>query len=318
MVTKQENTEGAAQAPESPTMGFLKKGKTVKAEKAVDSGGIVATSEVVAAKPAEVAKEAVKAPKVKTGDVINDTAVELEKLTKDEALKEAHNLLDGESFSDFKLGGLISIIQTNGFWEGMGYEKLQLWISGELDGMDYRKAMHLKDIYNNLVTSGVDWNKIKKLGWTKLIHLSGVMTKENVDEWVDKCKAPTTVLQIAEMVKVSKMAAVATGTPAAPVATPTASETISTFTVKLHADQREIINAAVASAMADIGTEFPAVALTTIAETYLENKTGKPVKGASLEELMKDAGWEKTLEVFGGLFPKVDLTVEATGEEVAA
>jgi len=325
MSDEKVNETSTPEVPVAPVMSFLKKDKKPKAATvAPEAGATVAPVEVAkvveaVAKPAT--EKAVKAPKAAGADLIHDTSTELEGITDDEvAIKLAKTLLDGESFSDFKLGGVVAVIMTKGFWEGKGYETLRKWIEGEL-GMDYRKAMHLKDIYNNLVASAVPWEKVKGLGWTKLIHLSDIMTLENVDEWVAKASHPVTVLQVIEMVKAFKTAALITPEGAAPAAVPTAPETVSTLTFKVHPDQKDDINAAVAKAMGDINTTFPAVGLHNMAMSYIEKATGAPtVPQKSMEQMMAEAGWEKTLEIFAQVYPGVNLTVESvtSGEAVKA
>lgn len=53
--------------------------------------------------------------------------------------------------------------------------------------------MYWVGIYNDLAESGVSWEKVKEFGWTKLKEIAGVLTQDNVDEWVDIAKQQTTL-----------------------------------------------------------------------------------------------------------------------------
>lgn len=232
-----------------------------------------------------------------TGNLIAEIAAEVEGLTKTKALNMAASLADNIESNYFKLGGVLKIIYDNSWFEG--FETFGLFVF-EKFGFQERKAKYLMEIYTELVTKQIPWEKVHHLGWTKLKDLAKVLTLENVDEWVAKAEK-VTVIELQAMLKAS---------------TPTNGETsaktkddVTTVKFKLKADQLETVNSALNKAKAELGTEYDNVALENIMAGYLGGSVSAASGGASLEDQMKAAGWEKVLETFGELFPEIDIQV---------
>lgn len=307
----------------SPTMNFLKKGAAKEVAPAIDEalgGEEASTATTTVAKAAEPkAKATVAAPKTKKAaeispdlDLIVQTSHEVENLNAESAIGLAHKLIEDTEFSFFKLGGVLAAIQSNEWWQGQGYETFKQFIEEEFS-MPYRKAMYFVAIYNGLIESGVPWEKVKNLGWTKLKELSSILTLDNMDGWIEKASSMTTI-QLQEEIKNS-----ATGPATEGAAEQTKVTTVQTMTFKLHEDQKEIVRAAVDKAKKDFNTEFDAVAIEHIATSYLEGGTGKAktvtkevIKEvpADLTATMKAMKWEDVLGVFEQVFPNVNLTIE--------
>jgi len=262
-----------------------------------------ATAQLLAkkTKAAKPAKEATATATVNKDDVLMVTAHEIENLTKEKALKMADDLLESTGLTDFRLGGVLAVIQREGWFEG--YDSFRGMIEQKY-GLQYRKAMYLVGIYNDLVSNQIPWDKVKGLGWTKLMVISHILTAENVDEWVAKANA-LTVLQLQEAVKAATQASGTTATTGDEV-----TSTVSTLTFKVHSDQKETVRSALDKAKAEVSTEFDTVALESICVGYLGgsvniNKTG----GNDLEAAMKGHTYEEVLGMFEKVFPDVDLTV---------
>jgi hypothetical protein len=240
-------------------------------------------------------------------DLIQSTSEEVEKLTKAKAFKLARKLIDDTEFNYFRLGGVLAVIHSNEYWKGDGHESFKDFVDAEF-GMHPRKALHLISIYTNLVNSGVEWDSVKDVGWTKLKEIASLLTPENVEEWVQRAKDLTT-LQLIEYIRAMNAGA-EEGEPQETKAT-----TVSTLTFKVHEDQKETIKKAVEKGRVDYGTEFDSVALENICLLYIGDNMPKaaPAKDApqpTLLDLMKGKTPEEVLGVFEEVFPDVEL--EAT------
>lgn len=257
--------------------------------------------------PATKAKE----PEVLGKDLITDASQHIEMLTKETALAEIKTLIDDTEFNQFKIGGVLSIIQANGWWEGQGHESFKDFMETEY-GMAYRKGMYLIGIYNGLVESGVPWEKVKEVGWTKLKELAGLLTLENVDMWVGKAKELSTT-QLIEYIKQYNTSG--GGEPGA-TAGQAAASSVSTMTFKLHADQRDTVNQALEKAMKDNNTDVQTVALEFICMQYLEGALGKQTKGkVGLKTMMVNSTPEEVMGVFEQVFPDLNVTIEVPDSE---
>lgn len=247
----------------------------------------------------ETATTAVGKAKAKTktsGNLLLDIATEVEGLSKTKALNLADNLAEHIEEDYFRLGGVLKLISENSWFEG--YDSFDLFVY-EKYGFQGRKARYLIMIYTELVTKQIPWEKVGHLGWTKLKELAPVLTLENVDEWVAKA-TPVTVIELIAMLK-AKLDP--TGEQSGKT-----SDDVTVLKFKLKADQLEAVQAALAKAKGEIGTEYDNVALENICAGYV----GGVVTGAQtdLKSVIKGAGWEAVLTMFGEVFPDIDITVK--------
>lgn len=235
-------------------------------------------------------------------DIIVQTAKEIGDLDKETALEIVPDLIDSVDFSYFKLGGVLSAIQDNDWWQGES-GSFKEFIQDNF-GLHYRKAMYLINIYDKLVEADIPWAKVSGLGWTKLKELADILTAENVDEWVELAKGMTTLNLIAA-VKAAKAGELdPSGT------TDPDTSGVSTITFKVHPDQKESINQAVEHAMEEAETEFKGVALEAICMNYLAGGSTKKTPTPSLTSLMEGKDALEVLEAFEVVFPDVNITVE--------
>jgi len=235
---------------------------------------------------------------VESNDLIIDTVSAVEHLSKAEGIKRINAILNNVDGEYFHLGGCLAVSQKEGWWKD-DYVSFREFIESEF-GMNYRKAMYLITIYNGLVESGISWDKVKHLGWTKLKELASVLTEENAEEWIDKA-TDCTVIQLIEAIKIAT-----TGTLESTDQPDETKTNVSTMTFKVHEDQRETIDSAVAKAKEEAETEFSAVALDAICMSYLSG--GATAKPASLSSLMKALSPEEVLETFAEVWPDIDIT----------
>lgn len=274
---------------------------TIEQELGVEIGEATA----VAAKPKQKGKAKAKAPV----DIIAEVSHEVENMTKEEALAAVKGFSDEADYSHFRLGGALSVIQANQWHTDLGYGSLRDLIEQEY-GLNYRTGMYWIGIYNGLVESGVPWDKVKDLGWTKLRDLARYLTLDNVDEWVGKVK-DMTVLQMRDYIKQKNQGALE----GAGDAMPGTNDKVSHLHFKLHKDQKETVQEALSLAKHEAGTEYDNVALEALCMNYLANSVApvKPVAPAGLKEAMGASTWQEVLEAFEELWPEVSLTVEMEG-----
>jgi hypothetical protein len=251
--------------------------------------------------------------KATTGNLIADIANEVEQLTKPKAITLASNLAEDIETNYFKLGGVLRVINDNSWFEG--FESFDVYVY-EKFGFQGRKARYLIQIYTDLVTNQIPWDKVQGLGWTKLKDLSAILTLENVDEWVAKAEK-LTVLELQNLLKAGS----------APGDAPSAATTDDTQTMKfkLKNDQVETVQSALNKCKAEVSTEFDNVAIENICAAYLGGVTTGQSTGATasgtpqerLNALMTELGWEESLTLFSELFPAVDLQVSIPDEAAA-
>lgn len=285
------STEAVADAPAEET-------------KAVDPAP--ATGTAVAAPKAS--KPAKKAGKVTTGEVLepdalSDMVSEIENLKEKDAKDLVGKLAEQAEFTYFKLGGVLSVIQVQGWFQP--YASFREYVEKE-HGIQYRKAMYWVAIYNDLSAAKIPWEKVKGLGWTKLKEIAELLTPENVDEWVQIAASQTT-LQLIETVSNAKKQN------APKSIEDQSSKTVTTKTFKVHEDQKATIEAALTKAKEASGTTVDTVALEFICMDYL----GSTPKGLPLKDQLQKSGIEAALEALGEAFPDANFSVELP-EDAAA
>jgi hypothetical protein len=234
-----------------------------------------------------------------TGNLIADVAAEVETLTKTKALNLAASLSENIESNYFKLGGVLKVISDNGWYEG--YDSFDSFV-GERFGFASRKAKYLMQIYVDLVSKQIPWEKVAHLGWTKLKDLSPIITTENLDEWVKKAEA-LTVLELQALIKGGGEGGTST--------TDKTTDDIVVLKYKFKQDQAETVQHALAKAKGEVGTEFDTVALENICSLYLSGNMGTITSSMDAESVVKSLGWEQTLVIFDKLFPQINLTVDA-------
>ncbi len=304
MATEQvEKEKGQEAAETSPTAKMLagKKGGGKKAGEKTEEKAAETTEAPKEKAQAPAKKEKVQTPEVLGADLIEAASKEVETLDKVHALELAKQLVNDTDFNYFKLGGVLAVIQANSWWEGSGHDSFKDFMQSEY-GMPYRKGMYLIAIYNGLVGANIPWEKVKALGWTKLKELAGILSSENVDEWVLRAENMTT-LQLIEYIKSSE-----TPAPAGSSTTPGSNE-VTTLTFKVHADQKQTVQDAVNKAKKENNTEGAAVALEYICMQYLEGGLGK-AKKVTMEEMMQGQTPETVMAAFEKVFPHLNVTVE--------
>ena len=250
--------------------------------------------------------------------------------TKQDAEKYLKERIEKSGANDFRIGAVLSKIQSNGWWKE-GFQSFRDYIEAEF-GISYRKAMYLIEIYNKLVEAEIPWVDIKGVGWSKLKELAKIIDKENYSKWVEAAEKMT-VLDLRHAIKASL-----SGGDALPT-TEVGEKNVSTFTAQVHEDQKEVITAALDAAKDKLGTGSTAVALDAICMNFMEGVTASPPKkddvtlvanividdgavvdyveslpAAALsdvvvEKVMRHVGYYKIFELFDSIWPDVEIQV---------
>jgi hypothetical protein len=231
-------------------------------------------------------------------DPISDMIHEIENLKQPDALAMVPLLAEQADLSWFRLGGVLSVIQANGWFTPFASFR-EFVENGQ--GLEYRKASYWVAIYNRMAETGIPWSKVKNIGWTKLKEIAPILTIENVDEWVAVAESNTT-LQLTEIVRNFKKKEAGQLTDE----TTENIKDVTTRTFKLHADQRLTVEDALEKAKTDAGTSVDSAALEFICQEYMS--------GMTLAERIKKVGFEKALEMIADLFPGYDITVDEKAE----
>lgn len=256
---------------------------------------------MAAAKATEQARTA----NAKVGEnFIATTADAVEKLTKAKALAEAIKLNDNIDNNAFRLGGVLKRIHENSWFEDT-HKTFAEYVE-ELFGFKLRKAQYFMTIYTELTHQQIPWEKISKLGWTKIKELAPILSIENVDEWVAK----------AENITVNELKLLIKGDSAGDDTASTKTQSdVKPMNFKLKLDQVDTVTAALAKAKAEVNTEYDNVALENICAQYIGNTS--PVAAApavinqeTLVAALKTMDIDTVLAGVGEAFPDLDLDVK--------
>lgn len=235
-------------------------------------------------------------------NLIAFTAEAVEKLTKAKALIEATKLNENIDNNAFRLGGVLKRIHENSWFEEK-YPTFAEYVENEF-GFKLRKAQYLMTIYTELTHQQIPWEKISKLGWTKIKELAPILSIENVDEWVAKAE-PVSVAELKILIKGQ--------TPDDNTASTKTQSDVKSMNFKLKNDQVDTVASALAKAKAQINTEFDNSALEAICLHFLgeTNVSLAPVlQKDNLVEAFKALDAQDIITALGEAFPDIDVNVQ--------
>jgi hypothetical protein len=249
----------------------------------------------------EAPVQKVKMKQVKETDAFVLSVQEISKLSAEAILAEVPKLLDAVDENYFHLGGFLSVVLAYKHYETAGFKNFNEFV--ESYGMRLRKAQYLIQIYDKLIESGVPWSKVKDVGWTKLRGLASILTLENADEWVERALS-STVLQLQEAIK----KALAGTLPNSGITPDSEPSKVTTFNVKVHDEQKQTIEEAVAKARAEANTDYDGVALEAICMNYLSG--GNVTKPVSLTAVLEKYSPEEVLKALETVFTDFVITAK--------
>ena len=235
-------------------------------------------------------------------DPIQDLVHEIENMKESDAIKAVDLLVDQSGANFIKLGGVLTRVQANGWFNP--YTSFQEYVENRL-GLKFRLAGYYMQCYNALANGGIPYAKVAGLGWTKLALIASMITLDNVDEWVSIAKSQN-ALTLNDTVKKAKAKAKAAGNL---TGDETSTSPVTSVTFKPHEDQRATILAAIEKAKEAAGTQHATVALEFICLEYLGT--------LGLGERLKTVGVEKATNALAEAFPEWDFTASPVGADGA-
>ena len=248
-------------------------------------------------------------------NAIHSAVAKIEKISSEaEAAALVEQLADATGFYQFALGGVLVKIQAQGWTNGVGefYAYLE-----DRFGMKKRKAQYLMSVFNTLVSLNVPWEKAKLVGWSNLRILAPLLTPENVDEWLSKASGQTHG-HVKAMIALAKQ----DGTIPSGKFDDLESEPVVKKVFKIHADQVESIDNAIAKAKQEGNTQFDGQALEYVCMDYLAGgKKPTTTVNALFQKIKKSADTptdaiDVILTAFCEIFPEV--TIEVTIDDGSA
>ena len=95
----------------------------------------------------------------------------------------------------WEMGGILNGIFKNQYYVDYGYHDWKDFCNEVLE-MKWRTATYLRDIYVKFTSLGLGPEDCVGVGWGKLKELLPIVTKENVEHWLDVAKAKKTSVAI--------------------------------------------------------------------------------------------------------------------------
>jgi len=188
-----------------------------------------------------------------------------------EARKRILELHDLVERSYMEIAGLLYRSFTEGWYKEWGFQDWESYVVTEV-GYSLRKAQYLMKIFHWCCVEQKDeklLNKLEEIGWSKAKALTGVVTSNNVDKFVEKAKN-LTVEEFEEVVKKTTKKS----TP-----NPEKQEQVTRLTFSLFDDQLKSVEEAIDKAKELGKTDKPGHALSLICLSYLaQNMTDADAK----------------------------------------
>jgi hypothetical protein len=205
-------------------------------------------------------------------DPIMTMAARIEKIKDRGTLEEEIRvIIDETAVDEFALGGMLAKAQATPEWWNQHYQSFRDYVEA-VSGVKYRKAMYCIEMYIALLKMDRPWAAFQGIGWTKILALTRIVTKETPEDqfigWINDAKLLSVEALKAKIENALKPEA---------EKKPEAETDVKSMTFKLHSDQREVVEAALEVAMKAVNTDTKAVGLEAMAQSYMG--TGLAFKG---------------------------------------
>lgn len=256
-------------------------------------------------------------------DPIHLLANEAENVEPPEIEDKLRDLEKARGDQDFLIGGILSVVVAKSLFRQWGFETFKAWVHART-GFAIRKANHLVRNYNRLVDLDIPYAKFGDIGWQKIGMLLSVVTPDTVDEWAFKAKEMDIPSLDEEIKEAKKAASGGDGEGSGKAAS-----NLHQKAFKLHSDQKDTVNDALAQMKEEYPTEHDNVALEAICARYLSGELGQGRMAPALDSVRDCLGqilvaikkaqelepdglalWEEILEPIEELFPewRIDVT----------
>jgi hypothetical protein len=250
-------------------------------------------------------------------DPISTFASKIEKV---DSRMEVDNIMKGlanaNGFSMFCLGGAVvrarELFATNKS-EFEDCKSFRDYIEAD-HGIRYHKAMRAAQIYRVLMDLNLPWAEFESIGWTKVLLVLDVVTKENIKQWIAKAKVMNNH-SLRALVEAEKHNSEAD--------TGQMPKTITTKTFKLHADQKELVEDVLLKVSEVTGSDVDSVNLEAVFQSYLSGGGMYADVSDAIAYAAKHvddplAFVEKQVVTLQHLFPQLNIAFEITSKESAA
>ena len=250
-----------------------------------------------------------KAKSVAVDDQLTKVSQEIEGLkTRADIEAQLNQLLTSEGETAFKKGGLlVKLSELGDFGE---HENLRDYILANGIAKDYRTARYWMQLYTGLLEIGVPYADVESIGWTKILVLLPILTKENMAEWKAKAQS-VNVATLQSLVS----AELNSGGSGGGASQDSGTSEIKSMVFKFHKDQTDTANDAIAKAKKLAGTDVKEVAADLIFTEFLGNAPNKKSKNEEPAEAPAAAGYDpENLDVgafFRGIAERFPDTKEA-------
>lgn len=242
-------------------------------------------------------KETTTVEVLPSGDLISDISLKMSKLNKEEAADLFKTLLEDVSLNYFKIGGILYTIKQNQWFVGDYSSYVE-----SVMGIRAAKAYYLTCIYENLVKSGLHWEDVKHIGWSKcrvIVKLLSTSSKEEQIEWLNKAK---TLTHVQLQANVTALKAGESYTEAEEK-----SSKLKTITFKLYEDQFPTLETAVRKAKEDLGTDSDIQAIDIIFQSYITDKFDLIITDNFIEEQINKRGLNLTMSNLYSAFGEAEV-----------
>ena len=213
-----------------------------------------------------------------------------------EVRREIHECIEEIETAYLRLAELLHRVYSERMWEKWGFDTFEAYIEADLP-FKRRKVFYLISIWDWFAVKVGDQavlDKVKTLGWSKLRELVGVVTPENVDEWVKKANE-VSCRELAELCRKALDDRLAGDEAPLPSLDHEAVERKRTKTLAftLYPDQLETVEQALEIASVMAGSEKKGYLLSVIClEFAAQNLAIKEGKAAVLQKMAQMLGAE--------------------------
>jgi hypothetical protein len=242
-------------------------------------------------------------------DTLSKVSSEIENIkTREEVESELQKLMTSEGETTFRKGGLlVKLSELGDFGE---HTNLKDYILAHGIAKDYRTARYWMQLYTGLLEIGIPYADVEEIGWTKILILLDVLTKENLAEW----KAKALAMNVATL-KATVDAALGSGSSSGQSSSAGPSE-IKSMVFKFHKDQTETAIDALDKAKKITGSEVKEVNADHIFLEFLANAPNKASKKTK-EAPAKAVGYETDSLDVDAFFAAISERFPDTKEAVA-
>ena len=251
--------------------------------------------------------------KMEDGDLFTQSRKLVVSADDESVFRYANELCQAEQSAEYVMGAILHRIREEEIYADH-YDSFKEYVESQL-GYRMQKAAALIKVYSVLDTSGIEWEDVKPLGWSRLKALLGVLTKKNVKKIVKKVLAENMNVPTAkEYARQLAKKADTTGDEGEPEETEVTTDDVSeepvnkraTFSIQAYEDQIETIQNAIAEYRdqhPDCGSD--AVALENISLSYLSGDYASGDEGVSVDEALAKMDYDEAREIVKKIYPEL-------------